>query len=51
MAMNELEALASVFDRDSNEVLVSPELAEKAMIPLRRMLDFSAQLNAPARSL
>ena len=40
MAMNELEALAQVFDLDDNEVFVDPELGERAMLPLRRMLDF-----------
>ena len=44
MAMNELEALAAVFDRDDNEVFVDPVLGEKAMIPLRRMLDFKKTL-------
>ncbi len=45
MAMNDLEALAAVFERDDNEVFVDPALGEKAMVPLRRMLDFAAQLN------
>jgi quinolinate synthase len=40
MAMNELEALAQVFDREDNEVLVDPELGRRAMLPLQRMLDF-----------
>ncbi len=40
MAMNELESLAQVFDRDDNEVLVDPELGKRAMLPLQRMLDF-----------
>ena len=40
MAMNELEALAQVFDRDDNEVFVDPDLGRQAMIPLQRMLDF-----------
>ena len=44
MAMNELEVLAQVFDRDDNEVLVDPALGEQAMVPLRRMLDFAARL-------
>ena len=44
MAMNELEVLAGVFDRDDNEILVDRAIAERAMVPLRRMLDFSAQL-------
>ena len=40
MAMNELESLAQVFDRDDNEVLVDPALGERAMQPLQRMLNF-----------
>jgi len=44
MAMNELEVLADVFVSGNNEVFVEPALAERAMLPLRRMLDFSAQL-------
>ena len=45
MAMNELETLAEVFERDDNEIFVDPALAEKAMVPLQRMLDFSRDLN------
>lgn len=44
MAMNELESLAGVFDRDDNEIFVDGKIAEQAMIPLRRMLDFAAEL-------
>ena len=44
MAMNELESLATVFDRDDNEVFVDPALGKRAMVPLRRMLDFAAEL-------
>lgn len=40
MAMNELESLAEVFNRADNEVFVSPELGQRAMLPLQRMLDF-----------
>jgi len=47
MAMNDLERLAGVFERDDNEIFVDPALAERAMVPLRRMLDFAAELNAP----
>jgi quinolinate synthase len=46
MAMNELETLASVFDRDDNEIFVDPELGERAMRPLRRMLAFSSNRDA-----
>ncbi len=49
MAMNELETLSTVFDRTDNEVFVDPDLGEKAMIPLRRMLDFAAELRLPVR--
>ena len=44
MAMNELETLATVFERDDNEVFVDPELCRLAMIPLQRMLDFKKTL-------
>jgi quinolinate synthase len=44
MAMNELESLSAVFDRDDNEVFVDMELGEKAMVPLQRMLDFKKSL-------
>jgi len=42
--MNELEALAQVFDRTDNEVFVDPELGRRAMLPLQRMLDFRKTL-------
>lgn len=40
MALNELDVLASVFEQTDNEIFVDPQLAEKAMRPLQRMLDF-----------
>ena len=40
MAMNVLDNLASVFDRQDNEIFVDSDLARRAMIPLQRMLDF-----------
>lgn len=46
MAMNGLENLTEVLLNPTEEVLVDPALAEKALIPLNRMLDFSAKLNA-----
>lgn len=46
MAMNELENLVNVFDAGDNEITVDPAVAEKAMVPLNRMLDFSKQLRA-----
>ena len=49
MAMNELETLAGVFERDDNEVFVEPALGEQAMVPLRRMLDFAAELQVTVK--
>lgn len=45
MAMNDLERLAQVFDREDNEISVDPALGEAAMRPLNRMLDFASALN------
>jgi quinolinate synthase len=36
--------MAAVFDRDDNEIHVPQELAEAAMRPLERMLDFAKTL-------
>ena len=49
MAMNELESLAQVFDRSDNEIFVDPALGEQAMVPLRRMLDFAAELKVSVK--
>ena len=45
MAMNDLEAMAAVFDRDDNEIQVPEVLAAEAMKPLERMLAFAETLN------
>lgn len=44
MAMNALENLADVFDRNDNEIMVPADIALKAMRPLDRMLAFGAEL-------
>jgi len=44
MAMNDLEAMAAVFDRVDNEVKVPTDLAQRAMQPLERMLAFAETL-------
>lgn len=44
MAMNDLEALARVFDRADNEITVDEALIEPAMRPLERMLSFAENL-------
>ena len=43
MGMNSLEAMYDTLLNERNEVHVNEELAEQAMKPLRRMLDFSEQ--------
>ena len=44
MGMNSLHNLVEVLETGNNEILVSPELAAKARIPIRRMLDFAAAM-------
>lgn len=45
MAMNELQNLERIFmTSEANEILVDPLMAERAMIPLQRMLDFKANV-------
>jgi quinolinate synthase len=44
MAMNDLESMASVFDRDDNEIHVPTDIATAAMVPLERMLAFAETL-------
>jgi quinolinate synthase len=44
MAMNSLDALEQVLLKGNNEIFVDPELGERAMVPLNRMLDFAASL-------
>lgn len=48
MAMNDLETLAGVFERDDNEICVDPALGERAMLPLQRMLRFSRERKGQA---
>lgn len=42
MAMSSLERMTEVFNRSDNEIFVDADLARRAMVPLQRMLDFSA---------
>lgn len=44
MGMNSLQNLIEVLEKGTNEILVSPDLAEKARIPIRRMLDFARNM-------
>jgi quinolinate synthase len=49
MAMNELETLSRVFSRADNEIVIDPDIGERAMVPLRRMLDFARELQVTVR--
>jgi quinolinate synthase len=40
-----------VFDRDDNEVFVDPDLGQRAMVPLQRMLDFKKSSNSNQESI
>jgi len=42
MAMNDLEGLYKVLKTGENEIFVEPELRERALKPLKRMLEFSS---------
>ncbi len=44
MAMNGLKNLTNTLEHDINEVVVEPRIAEQAMVPLTRMLDFAASI-------
>jgi quinolinate synthase len=49
MAMNALDNLADSLEFGRNEVFVDPALGERAMLPLKRMLDFSAARRQPTK--
>ena len=44
MGMNSLENLKQSLEEGTNEIRVNPDLAEKAAIPIRRMLEFAASM-------
>ena len=44
MAMNALDNLAHVLEHGGEEIFVDEDVRVKAMVPLQRMLDFSAEL-------
>jgi len=43
MKMNQLSNLQQVFCQDDNEIFVEPQLIEKALVPLKRMVEFKQQ--------
>lgn len=50
MGMNTLKVLSEVFEAGDNEIFVDPALASRAMLPLKRMLDFAAELKMKVNS-
>ncbi|WP_404362126.1 quinolinate synthase NadA [Marinobacter sp.] len=48
MAMNGLENLLQVLETGNQEITIDPALRERALKPLRRMLDFTADMNLKA---
>ncbi|HYR05354.1 MAG TPA: quinolinate synthase NadA [Gallionella sp.] len=51
MAMNGLLNLAEVLETGKNEILVDPAIIPRAVLPIRRMLDFARQINLPTRGI
>ncbi len=51
MAMNGLINLAEVLETGKNEILVDPAIIRRAVLPIRRMLDFAKQINLPTRGI
>ncbi len=49
MAMNDLENMTHVLRTGDQEVHVDPQLGHKALLPLQRMLDFSAQMKVAVK--
>ncbi len=51
MAMNGLINLTGVLETGRNEILVDPAIIARAVLPIRRMLDFAKQINLPTRGI
>jgi quinolinate synthase len=51
MAMNGLLNLAEVLEKGNNEIHVDPAIIPRAVLPIRRMLDFAKQINLPTRGI
>ncbi len=51
MAMNGLLNLAEVLERGHNEIYVDPIIIPRAVLPIKRMLDFAKQIKLPTRGI
>jgi quinolinate synthase len=51
MAMNGLLNLAEVLERGHNEIHVDPALIPRAVLPIKRMLDFAKLIKLPTKGI
>jgi len=51
MAMNGLINLAEVLENGRNEIHIDPVVAQRALLPIERMLNFAKQINFPTRGI
>jgi quinolinate synthase len=51
MAMNGLFNLADVLESGKNEIHVDPAIIPRAVLPIRRMLDYARQVKLPTRGI
>jgi quinolinate synthase len=51
MAMNGLINLAEVLERGKNEIHVDPVIIPRAVLPIKRMLDFAQQIKLPTSGI
>lgn len=51
MAMNGLLNLAEVLERGNNEIHVDPAIIPRAVLPIKRMLDFAKQIKLPTKGI
>lgn len=50
MGMNSLQNLLTLLERQNNEIQIDPEVRERALIPIQRMLDFAREQAARRKS-
>jgi len=51
MAMNGLQNLAEVLESGRNEIHVDPKIIPRAVLPIKRMLDFAQQIKLPTSGI
>jgi quinolinate synthase len=51
MAMNGLRNLAEVLETGNNEIQVDPAIIPRAVLPIKRMLDFAKQIALPSKGI